>query len=120
MIPPNSPDARFEPRAAREMACMFDDVSGRYDLINALMTLGQDGAWRAELAHQVPERARVVLDLCTGNGVSLRGLTRAGRLVLGMDVSLRMLERAALDLPGTGWAPRLACADAFQLPLRDG
>ena len=67
--PPPAPD-RFRPHAAREMASMFDGVTARYDLLNRLMTLGQDGAWRAELARAVPARSLTVLDLCTGNGVS--------------------------------------------------
>jgi demethylmenaquinone methyltransferase / 2-methoxy-6-polyprenyl-1,4-benzoquinol methylase len=106
-------------RAVREMAGMFDEVSGRYDLLNSLMTLGQDHAWRAAMARAVPDEARVVLDLCTGNGVSLEGLVEPGRLVLGMDASLGMLRQAADEHGGWGWAPRLACADAFRLPLRD-
>ena len=112
------PGAR--PHATRELAGMFDDVSGRYDLLNALMTLGQDRAWRRAMWRAVPEDARAVLDLCTGSGVSLPGLVRPGRLVLGMDVSLRMLERAAEGTRYQGWAPRLACADGFRLPLRAG
>ncbi len=119
MTPTPSAPERFEPHAAREMASMFDDVSGRYDLLNRLMTLGQDGEWRAELAAAVPPRAITVLDLCTGNGVSLRGLTRPGRLVVGLDVSLGMLEEAAAMLPVTGWAPRLVGGDAFHLPFAD-
>jgi demethylmenaquinone methyltransferase/2-methoxy-6-polyprenyl-1,4-benzoquinol methylase len=116
---PTSSD-RFKPKASREMACMFDDVSGRYDLLNALMTLGQDGAWREAMWRQVPATAGRVLDLCTGSGVSLAGLRRPGRTVLGVDVSLAMLRRAAeREAPG-GWAPRLASADAFRLPLRAG
>src|SRR2546422_4491354 len=43
--PPPS-DQRFRPHAAREMAEMFDDVSARYDVLNRLMTLGRDTAWR--------------------------------------------------------------------------
>jgi demethylmenaquinone methyltransferase/2-methoxy-6-polyprenyl-1,4-benzoquinol methylase len=101
------------------MASMFDDVSGRYDLLNRLMTMGQDGAWREAMWREVPASAALALDLCTGSGVSLIGLRRPGRTVLGMDVSLAMLRRAA-EREGTGgWAPRLACADAFRLPLRD-
>lgn len=111
---------RFEPHASRAMASMFDEVSGRYDLLNRLMTLGQDGAWREAMWRGVPEGARTVLDLCTGSGVSLSGLRRPGRLVLGMDVSLRMLEVAGAQQGSAGWAPRLACADGFRLPLRDG
>ena len=101
------------------LAGMFDDVSGRYDLLNRIMSLGQDGAWRAAMWRAVPEGARTCLDLCTGSGASLAGLRRPGRLVLGMDASMRMLELAAESLAETGWAPRLACADAFRLPLRD-
>jgi len=115
---PPPPD-RFRPHAAREMASMFDGVTARYDLLNRLMTLGQDGAWRAELAGAVPPRSLAVLDLCTGNGVSLHGLTRPGRLVIGLDVSMGMLEQAAGSIWSRGWAPRLVCADGFRLPLRD-
>lgn len=115
----SSPD-RFRPHAVREMAGMFDDVSGRYDLLNGLMTLGQDRAWREAMWAAVPADARVVLDLCTGSGASLPGLRRPGRLVLGADVSLRMLEHATALHGGPGWSPRLTGADAFQLPLRDG
>ncbi len=106
--------------AVREMAGMFDDVSGRYDLLNSVMTLGQDRAWRAAMWRAVPEAAGVVLDLCTGSGVSLGGLRRPGRILLGVDASLRMLELAADEHGPWGWAPRLACADAFRLPFRDG
>jgi demethylmenaquinone methyltransferase/2-methoxy-6-polyprenyl-1,4-benzoquinol methylase len=62
----------------------------------------------------------VVLDLCTGNGVSLPGLRQPGRTVLGMDVSLRMLELAQAEHGGPGWAPRLVCADGFRIPARKG
>ncbi len=112
-------DDRFKPHASREMAEMFDDVSGRYDLLNRIMTLGQDDHWRECLADAVPERARVVLDLCTGSGTSLTGLRRPGRLVIGIDVSLGMLEVARESEGRTGWAPRLVAADGFHLPLRD-
>ncbi len=117
---PGPGDARFAPRAAREMAGMFDDVSGRYDRLNRLMTLGQDAAWRAAMWRAVPADAVVVLDLCTGSGVSTPGLRRAGRTVLGIDVSLGMLRAADGEHGGPGWAPRFVCADGFTLPLRDG
>ena len=110
--------ARFRPHAAQPMAEMFDEVSGRYDLLNTILSLGQDRAWRLAMWREVPESARVVLDLCTGSGVSLPGLRRPGRLVIGADVSLGMLELAAEAQRPTGWAPRLLCGDAFHLPLR--
>jgi demethylmenaquinone methyltransferase/2-methoxy-6-polyprenyl-1,4-benzoquinol methylase len=100
------------------MAGMFDGVSPRYDLLNSLMTLGQDRSWREAMWRAVPHNARVVLDLCTGSGASLEGLLEPGRLVLGVDASLGMLEAAADDHGPWGWAPRLVCADGFRLPLR--
>ena len=99
---------------------MFDDVSGRYDLLNRVMTLDQDSAWREAMWQRVPAAAHRVLDLCTGSGVSLAGLCRPGRTVLGIDVSLAMLQVAAAGQSASGWSPRLACADGFKLPLRDG
>ena len=99
---------------------MFDDVSGRYDFLNRVMTLGQDSAWRQAMWQQVPASAHRVLDLCTGSGVSLTGLRRRGRTVLGVDVSLAMLRVAAEEQAEGGWAARLACADGFRLPLRAG
>jgi len=114
---PDRPE-RFQPHAARELAGMFDQVVPRYDLLNRLMTLGQDAAWRRAMWRAVPERARAVLDLCTGNGVSLDGLRRPGRLVIGIDASLGMLHQATEAQGRMGWAPRLACADAFSLPIR--
>lgn len=116
---PPTANERFKPNAAREMASMFDDVSGRYDLLNRVMTLGQDGAWREAMWRRVPASANVVLDLCTGSGVSLPGMVRAGRTVLGVDVSLRMLQVADRTLEGGSWTPRLACADGFHLPFGD-
>ena len=122
-VPSGTEDAvapRFEPHASRAMAEMFDDVTERYDLLNRVMTLGRDQAWRRAMADEVPETARAVLDLCTGSGVSLDGLRRPGRLVVGIDVSLGMLAQAAEHVASAGWAPRLVGADAFRLPVRGG
>ena len=99
---------------------MFDGVSDRYDFLNRVMTLGRDRSWREAMARAIPEEARAVMDLCTGSGVSLEGLRRPGRLVIGADVSLEMLRIAAAGTSRAGWAPRLVCADAFALPLRAG
>src|SRR5262245_44499406 len=121
MSDPAAPEPdRFRPHAVEELGGMFDDVSGRYDLLNRIMSLGQDRAWRTAMWRAVPAEARAVLDLCTGSGVSLPGLRQPGRLVLGVDVSLGMLEVAADRQNPLGWAPRLVCADAFHLPIADG
>lgn len=117
--PPPRP-AVIAPHGAREMAEMFDGVSGRYDLLNRIMTAGRDASWREAMWREVPDEARAVLDLCAGSGASLTGLRQPGRLVLGVDASPRMLRQARALHGRTGWAPRLVCADAFRLPLGSG
>ena len=48
---------------------MFARISGRYDLMNRLMTGGRDGAWRQEVVRlaQLSSNARI-LDVATGTG----------------------------------------------------
>ncbi len=96
---------------------MFSEVSPRYDLLNGLLSLGQDRAWRRELGRKVPEAARRVADVCCGSGASLAGLRRPGRLLLGFDGSPSMLELAASRYRRKLGGPKLVRADAFELPL---
>src|SRR5258706_15895990 len=83
------------------------------------MGLAPDGGCRASMWGGGPRGVRVCIGPDTGSGASRPGLLGRGRRVLGMDASLGMLELAAAAVGDTGWAPRLACADAFRLPLRD-
>ena len=101
------------------MAGMFDGVSARYDLLNKLMTLDMDEAWRAAMARAIPTKGTVVVDLCTGNGVSAQAVQRTGRMVVALDVSLGMLEQAQMRYGHDSWAPWFGAADAFKLPLMD-
>ncbi len=88
-------------RAIREMAGMFDHVSRRYDLLNSLMTLGQDRAWRAAMWRAIPEHAHAVLDLCTGSGVSLEGLLRSP-LIVGVPSGRLTIQAVSLDAEAAG------------------
>ncbi len=115
-----SPDPRFEPRAHRALGEMFSEVSPRYDLLNSVLSLGQDRGWRYHLWATVPEEARLVADVCCGSGVSLAGLRRPGRTLLGFDASHSMLALAAERFGRRVGGPVLVRADGFRLPLADG
>lgn len=99
-----------------EVARMFDDVAPRYDLMNDLLSLGQDARWRraatAALAVRPGER---VLDLAAGTGTSTEPLVRAGAQVFGLDRSEGMVEVGRHRHPEVTFA----VGDALALPFAD-
>jgi demethylmenaquinone methyltransferase / 2-methoxy-6-polyprenyl-1,4-benzoquinol methylase len=105
------PEGEAKHRAVRSL---FDTISGRYDLVNRVMTFGMDVGWRrravAEL--RLPGGARVV-DLACGTGDLCRELQRNGYRPLGFDFSHGMLTAATTSAP-------LVEADVLRLPLRHG
>jgi len=102
------------------LGSMFSAISWRYDLLNSLLSLGQDGAWRRALARPIAAGSRV-LDLCCGSArSSLPAWQRAGRPVTGVDVSLAMLGRGREFARARGAAFAPVQADGFRLPFRDG
>jgi demethylmenaquinone methyltransferase/2-methoxy-6-polyprenyl-1,4-benzoquinol methylase len=117
-----------------EVSAMFDKVAGRYDLMNDVLSLGQDRWWRRIVARAVGAQAgELVLDLAAGTGTSSRSFTSAGASCVACDFSLGMLQVGASRLrsaqaeqPGPvqpGAVPpgpvRFVAGDALQLPFRD-
>lgn len=111
--------AGFDRRPDR-LGSMFSAISWRYDFLNALMSLGQDGAWRRALAASIPEGARV-LDLCCGSArSSVPAFARARRTVVGLDVSYAMLARGRAFARGQHARFDPVQGDGFHLPFRGG
>lgn len=99
---------------------MFDRISGRYDLMNRLMTLGRDRSWRRYMVKKaaLPRGGRL-LDVGTGTGdISLEALSRDPALsVTAMDFSFRMMQ-VGRRRP-TGQSVLWCHADALNLPFPD-
>src|SRR6516164_2373949 len=110
-----------------EVAAMFDQVAERYDLVNDVLSLGQDRWWRRIVAQAVAAGpGELVLDLAAGTGTSSRTFTATGAYCVACDFSLGMLQvgarRAVTDRRPDGPAPgpvRFAAGDALALPFRD-
>jgi demethylmenaquinone methyltransferase/2-methoxy-6-polyprenyl-1,4-benzoquinol methylase len=128
-----------------EVSAMFDKVADRYDLLNDVLSLGQDRWWRRMVARAVAARpGERVLDVAAGTGTSSRTFTAAGADCVACDFSLGMLTvgaqrqrqpvRSADRGPGApgvvpresraggrppGPAPRFVAGDAMRLPFRD-
>jgi demethylmenaquinone methyltransferase/2-methoxy-6-polyprenyl-1,4-benzoquinol methylase len=99
---------------------MFDQIAGRYNLMNRLMTGGQDGRWREFVVRQARLRSGdAMLDLATGTGdIAFEALRQVpGVTAVGGDFSLGMMTVGQqLELGDrVGWSG----ADALNLPYRD-
>ncbi len=97
---------------------MFGRIAPRYDLMNTLMSGGQDARWRRIVADSLAFDASAqvsILDVGTGTGKLAEAVEQAlsGARVIGVDFTLPMLRQAPRGL-------RFACADALQLPFADG
>ena len=94
---------------------MFGQISGPYDLINRLFSLGIDVWWRHCLVAEVKRgKPALVLDLATGSGDVALMLERAGLNCVGIDFCLPMLEQAR----NKGFQ-QLAAGDALKMPFAD-
>lgn len=99
---------------------MFGRIAGRYNLMNRLMTGGQDLKWRRFVVRQANLRpGDRLLDLATGTGdIAFEALKAvSGLRVVGADFSIPMM-RVGQKLPHgkrVGWSG----ADALNLPFPD-
>ena len=103
-----------------QIQTMFSRISPRYDLMNRLMTFGQDTAWRRVVARAAaPAAGSRVLDIGAGTGGIGRELLReaTGARVVCADFTLEMMQ-AGRQRPGGGRL-RWCAADALQLPFGD-
>jgi len=105
------PEGEEKARAVRRL---FDTISGRYDLVNRVMTFGMDLGWRRRSVQELhlPGGA-LVADLACGTGDLCRELQASGYRAVGFDFSHGMLTNARTDAP-------LVEADILRLPLADG
>lgn len=105
-----------EDKQPHEVATMFDELAGTYDLLNDVLSAGQDRTWRRAVIRAVDARdGEVVLDLAAGTGSSSAPFVRSGAAVVACDFSLGMLQH------GKRVRPRLSfvAGDATRLPFAD-
>ena len=98
---------------------VFTRIAPRYDLMNRLMTGGQDLRWRGEVIQHasLPAGARL-LDLGTGTGDLAREALRRHPdcQVLAVDFTLAMMQAGRSR---AGAVSQWVAADALQLPFPD-
>jgi demethylmenaquinone methyltransferase/2-methoxy-6-polyprenyl-1,4-benzoquinol methylase len=107
-------------RFAREL---FTGLPRRYDLLEAILSLGQNGRWRRTMVDHVVRAAPArVLDVATGTaGVALQLAERTPGCIVGVDITEAMLRRGRENVARgrAGSRVQLVTGRAEQLPFPD-
>jgi len=104
---------------------MFDAIAKRYDLLNRLLSLGQDVSWRNRLIRLLPDGEKLkLLDLASGTADVLITLAEGDNRVvsgIGVDPAAKMLAIGQEKIKAKHLQDRLTLqvGDAQALPFLD-
>jgi len=119
------PNPQAEASKKQQVEHMFDAISGRYDLLNRLLSFGIDIRWRKKVRRAIAESgAEQVLDVATGTAdMAIEMADISGvRQITGVDISAGMLSfgREKIHRKKLDNKISLQQADSEQLPFPDG
>jgi demethylmenaquinone methyltransferase / 2-methoxy-6-polyprenyl-1,4-benzoquinol methylase len=107
---------------ARYVQQMFARIAGRYDLMNRVMTFGQDVRWRRHVIGQAALPADGwLLDIATGTGdIAAEGVRQQpGIRAVAADFTLEMMQAGREAYPARRVLQWVG-ADTLALPFADG
>ena len=73
---------------------MFNEISGRYDFLNHLLSFGIDHWWRRKFVKVLAQKKpRLILDVATGTGdLAIAMVTLSPEKIIGIDIASQMLD----------------------------
>jgi demethylmenaquinone methyltransferase/2-methoxy-6-polyprenyl-1,4-benzoquinol methylase len=104
---------------------MFDTISGEYDGLNRIISLGLDQKWRDNVVKMVAaQHPEVIMDIATGTGdlvIKMAQQTDAKKLI-GLDISSGMLEVGKVKVRDEKLENRIemVLGDSENLQFEDG
>lgn len=112
----------------RYVTAVFDLIAPRYDAFTRWFSFGMDASWKREVLRLADRasatdgrNASLVADLACGTGDLASALAVRGHMVVGVDVSIEMLDQAAARGRRIADAPLwLIAGDIVALPLPAG
>jgi len=99
---------------------LFSNISGTYDLLNRVLSLGTDKKWRKKGVALLPHGKNVrVLDLASGTlDLSLQYTTQGDGEVYAVDFAMPMLLTGRMKVsPTLDRRLHLVCGDCLNLPF---
>jgi demethylmenaquinone methyltransferase / 2-methoxy-6-polyprenyl-1,4-benzoquinol methylase len=114
----------FSGQRSKFVVQMFGAIADHYDLMNRVMTFGQDGRWRRQAAEVAGLRpGDTVIDVATGTGdlaFEVAEHVLPGGHVVGLDVTEQMLAVARRKAAGKSLPVAFELGDALRLDYPDG
>lgn len=102
---------------------MFDTISGNYDNLNRMISLGTDQGWRRKVLKMVSEeQPETILDIATGTGDLAILLSKSNaKKITGLDLSAGMLEVGKKKIKALNLDNRIEMiqGDSENLPFAD-
>ena len=91
----NMPDEKSNVAKKKQVAEMFNAISGRYDFLNRFLSAGIDKSWRKKAIRELKEiHPELILDVATGTGdvaIAAHKILNPDKII-GIDISEGMLE----------------------------
>lgn len=103
---------------------MFDNIAGKYDFLNHVLSLGIDKGWRRKAIRSIKGIApRQILDVATGTGdlAIAAALELPEARITGIDIAAQMLEVGKVKIAERSLSDRIGMtvADSENLPYAD-
>jgi demethylmenaquinone methyltransferase/2-methoxy-6-polyprenyl-1,4-benzoquinol methylase len=104
---------------------IFNLISGRYDFLNRLLSLGMDLSWRRKMIDQIPQEKTIqMLDLATGTAdvvISAVEVRPNIYSAIGLDMAEEMLKLGREKIAQKEFAKKIILqhGDAQELPFGD-
>ncbi|MVX34795.1 bifunctional demethylmenaquinone methyltransferase/2-methoxy-6-polyprenyl-1,4-benzoquinol methylase UbiE, partial [Myroides sp. LoEW2-1] len=102
---------------------MFDNISGNYDNLNRMISLGTDQGWRRKVLKMVADtKPESILDIATGTGDLAILLSKSDATkITGLDLSAGMLEVGRQKVKALNLQDRIEMiqGDSENLPFAD-
>lgn len=116
----NAPESKKQ-----QVERMFNRISGSYDFLNRLLSLGIDRRWRRKLVKMLSEgHPLTILDVATGTADLAMAIARANpeAVVTGIDIAQQMLDIGTEKVRKAGLDHQISLqqGDAEVLPYPDG
>ena len=106
-----------------QVAQMFDNISGNYDGLNRVISLGIDVKWRKKVVKIVGENnPKQILDIATGTGdLALMMADLNPDRIVGLDISAGMLEVGKQKISKANLSDKIEMivGDSEDMPFED-